>query len=204
MSYSTIDQIAHLLQLTPRMVNLHAKEHGMPRIDRGQYDIVACVHWYIEYLKKLIKDARRGDETEQQARARLTIATADLRELELARAKGELIEVDLVKILWERLVASFKTKMLSIPSKLPQWLIICKDINQIKGLLDQEIYEALSELSRADIDVSDIAKGQRARSVDSEADKPAPKAHRKRVGRQTQNAEQGVKRGTGTVENGQG
>ena len=203
MSYSTIDQIAHLLKLTPRMVNLHAKDHGMPRIDRGQYDIVACVHWYIDYLKQQIKEARRGDETEQQARTRLTVATADLRELELARAKGDLIEVDLVKILWERLVASFKTKILGIPSKLPQRLIICKDINQIKGLLEQEIFEALSELSRSDIDVSDIAQGQGARPVDSKAHKPTAKAHRKRVGRQAQNAEQGVKRGTGTVEDGQ-
>ncbi len=204
MSYATLEQIAHLLNLTPRMVNLHAKDHGLPRIDRGQYEIVACVHWYIDHLKKLIKDARRGDETEQQARARLTIATADLRELELARAKGELIDVDLVKILWERIVASFKTKMLSIPSKLPQRLIICRDINQIKGLLDQEIYEALSELSRADIDISNIAKGKRARAVGSEADLSTAKAHSKPVGRQAQNAKQGVKRGPGTVENGQG
>ena len=204
MSHSTLEQIAHLLNLSERMVNLHVKQHGMPRIDRGQYDIVACVHWYIEYLQKLIKDARRGDETEQQARARLTRATADLRELELAKAKGELIEVDQAKSLWERLIVSFKTRMLGIPTKAPQRLIICKDINQIKDLLEREIYEALGELSRADIDVSDIAEPEGSRPVGGKAHKSTSKAHRKRVGGQTPDTQQGVERGTGTVENGQG
>lgn len=203
MSYSTLEQIAHLLKMSPRMVNLHVKEHGMPRIDRGQYDVVAVVHWYIDYLKGLIKDAQRGDETEQQARARLVRTTADIREYELGKLKGELIEVAQAKSLWERITISFKTKMLSIPTKAPQRIIICKEINQVKDILEREIYEALGELSRADIEVSDIAEPDRSRPVGTKADKPTAKAHRKRVGGQIPDTQSGVERGTGTVEDGQ-
>jgi phage terminase Nu1 subunit (DNA packaging protein) len=204
MSHTNLDQIAHLLKMSPRMVNLHVKEHGMPRIDRGQYDIVAVVHWYIDYLKGLIKDAQRGDETEQQARARLVRTTADIREYELGKFKGELIEVAQAKSFWERLIVSFKTKMLSIPTKAPQRLIICKDIIQIKDLLDREINEALGELSRADIEVSDIAEPDRSRPVGTKADKSTAKAHSKRVGRQVPDTQSGVECGTGSVEDGQG
>jgi phage terminase Nu1 subunit (DNA packaging protein) len=203
MPYATLDQIAHLLKLTPRTVNLHAKEDGMPRLSRGQYDMVACVHWYIGYLQKLIKDARRGDETEQQARARLTRTTADIRELELGKARAELIEVAQAKLVWERLVIAFKTKILAIPSKLPQRLIACNDINQIKDLLDREIIEALSELSRTEIDVSDLRRPARAHPVDGKPDKSSSKTEGKRVGRQVQGPEPGVKRRAGSVEDGQ-
>jgi phage terminase Nu1 subunit (DNA packaging protein) len=204
MAYATLGQIAHILKLTPRMVNLHVKEHGMPRVGRGEYDLVQCVHWFIDYKDQLIKEARRGDETEQQARARLVKATADLRELELAAARRELISVGTVKFLWERIVVSFKTKILSIPSKLPQRLIVCKDINQIKDLLEREIYEALSELSKSDIDISKLGGFEETRPVDSASRKSSTKAHSQRVGRSAQDTQQGVKRRAGTVENGQG
>jgi phage terminase Nu1 subunit (DNA packaging protein) len=204
MPYATLDQIAHLLKLTPRTVNLHAKEDGLPRISRGQYDMVACVHWYVGYLQKRIKDARRGDETEQQARARLTRTTADIRELELGKARAELIEVAQAKAVWERLVVAFKTKMLAIPSKLPQRLVACSDINQIKDLLEREIVEALSELSRTDIEVSDIPKPARDHPVVGKTRKSTSKTQGKRVGRQVQSSKSRVKRRTGPVEDGQG
>ena len=172
MPYATLEQIAHILKLTPRMVNLHVKDHGMPRVNRGEYDLVQCVHWYIDYKDQIIKEARRGDETEQQARARLVKATANLRELELAEARRQLISVGMVKFLWERIVVTFKTKILSIPSKLPQRLIVCKDINQIKDLLEREIYEALSELSESDIDLSKLGGFEESRRVGSTARKP--------------------------------
>jgi phage terminase Nu1 subunit (DNA packaging protein) len=204
MPYATLDQIAHLLKLTPRMVNIHVKHNGMPRVDRGQYDVVKCVHWYLDYKDRLIGEARRGDESEQQARARLTKATADLRELELARERGELIPADTIKFLWERVVVSFKTKMLSIPTKLPQRLVACRDINQVKDLLEREIYEALNELSMADIDITGIRRLEKARPVDSSAGESSTKAHGKRVGREKSDTKPRVKRGTGSVENRQG
>jgi phage terminase Nu1 subunit (DNA packaging protein) len=203
MSYTSLDQIAHLLKMSPRMVNLHVKQHGMPRMDRGQYDIVAVVHWYIDYLKGLIKEAQRGDETEQQARARLVRTTADIREYELGKLKGELIEVAEAKSLWERLVVSFKTKMLSIPTKAPQRFVICKDINEIKDLLEREIYEALDELSRTGVEIPDNSQGGGTPPLGAKADKPTTKAHRKPVGGPASGAKPGIERGAGTVEDGQ-
>ena len=204
MPYATLEQIAHLLKLTPRMVNLHVREHGMPRVGRGEYDLVQCVHWYIEFKDRLIKEARRGDESEQQARARLVKATADLRELELAHAREKLIDVSTVSLMWERLVVAFKTRMLAIPTKLPQQLIACKDIGQIKDALEREICEALSELSTAQIDVGEPGEAQETRRQNAQAHNAPAKAHREPVGGQEQSLEPGIELGTGALENGQG
>ncbi len=202
MPYATLEQIAHLLKLTPRMVNLHVREHGMPRISRGEYDLVQCVHWYIDYKDRLIKEARRGDESEQQARARLVKATADLRELELAHAREKLIDVNTVALMWERLVVAFKTRMLALPTKLPQRLIACKEIAQIKEALEQEICEALSELSTAEIDVGKPSETQEADAKDAQACHSTAAAHCESMGRSEQGFEQGVELGTGSLENG--
>jgi len=196
---ATLDQIAHLLKITPRMVNIHVKQNGMPRLSRGEYDLVKCVHWYLDYKDRLLVEARKGNETEQQARARLIRASADLRELELARERGQLVPVETIKYLWERVVVAFKTRMLAIPSKLPQRLIVTRDVNEVKGILDSEIFEALNELSAANVDVSEYRRYEKARSVDDAADEPPAKADRKRLGRQKPGAEPGIKRRAGTV-----
>lgn len=200
MAYATLEQIAHLLKLTPRMVNLHVKERGMPRVGRGEYDLVKCVHWYLDFKDRQIEAVRKGDETEQQARGRLTIASADLRELELSSARGEVIEVESIRLLWERIVVAFKTKMLSLPTKLPQRLIVCKEVNQIKELLDQEITEALNELSNTHIDVSELRRLAKSRHIDDEIGEAPSKTHGEPVGRQKQDIEPRVKRRTRPVE----
>ena len=155
----------------------------MPRISRGEYDMVGCVHWYVDFLHAQIQAARRGDETEQQARARLVKASANLKELELAREQGRLITQDTVKMLWERVVVAFKNRLLIIPTKLPQRLVACTQIAEMKQLLEQELYEAMHELSTTVVDTESAPP----RSMDNGADEPAAKADRKRVGGQEKN-----------------
>lgn len=200
MAYATLDQIAHILKLTPRMVNLHVKDHGMPRVSRGEYDLVQCVHWFLDYKDRLIKEARRGDETEQQSRARLVKATADLRELELAEARKHLIPVSTVSFLWERIVMSFKTRLLAIPTKLPQRLIACTEINQIKDALEREIFEALDELSTSEVNIGKPLACDEARPADGSIADTSTKADGERVGRSAPGAQQGGKRRAGPVE----
>jgi phage terminase Nu1 subunit (DNA packaging protein) len=204
MPYATLDQIAHLLKLTPRMVNLHVKNNGMPRISRGQYDMVKCVHWYLDFKDRQIEEARKGDETERQARARLTKASADLKELELARERGRLLEIEVVKALWERIVVAFKTRILAIPTKLAPRLVACQDLSQAKDMLDQEVREALSELSTKKMDNRVLRNLVESRQLDNGSGNSSAKADSKRVGRQKQDSKPGVKRRARKVANRKG
>jgi phage terminase Nu1 subunit (DNA packaging protein) len=181
------------------MVNMHVKEHGMPSVGRGEYDMVACVHWYIDYLKGQIERARKGDETEQQARARLVKAMANLRELEYAREQGELIHVSVVRFLWERLVVAFKNKILSLPSKLPQRIIGCRNLGELKAILEQEVYEALNELSITEIDLPPFSNLTGIDPADDPAHSSTSQADRQRVGGPGAGVEPRVKRRAGKV-----
>lgn len=191
MAYASLEQVAQVLKMTPQMVNRHVKVSGMPRISRGEYDLIKCVHWYIDFKDRQIKEARQGTETESQARQRLVVATADLREVELARACGDLIELEVARKLWERLVLAFKNKMLLLPTKVAPVVLALKESNEVRELLDEEVQEALKELSHEAIDTSAIRRSGAVSRIRREARRAAAKAHGKRVGRPTPNAQRG-------------
>ena len=182
MAYASLEQVANVLNMTPQMVNRHVKDHGMPRISRGEYDLVKCVHWYIAYKDQQIKEARSGTETESQARQRLIVASADLRELELAQACGDLIEIDVAQMVWQRVAASFRNKMLLLPTKLAGQVITCKDPNEAQALLETEIQEALHDLSETKIDSSTVRRRERLGAFGRKPRRSASKVKREPVG----------------------
>jgi phage terminase Nu1 subunit (DNA packaging protein) len=204
MAFASLEQIATVLNMTPQMVNRHVKHHGMPRVSRGQYDLIKCVHWYIAYKDKLIDEARKGKETEGQARQRLVIAEANLKELQYARARGDVVEVEAAKQLWARLVLAFKSKVLLMPSKLPTLVMGRDNPNEVREVIEKEVNEALNELSQARIDTSDIPRPGPFDETGGRIRKPSPKAHRKRVGGQRKGAKPPELRRTGKVEDGPG
>ncbi len=201
MSYASLEQVAQVLNMTPQMVNRHVKQHGLPRISRGEYDLVKCVHWYIAYKDQQIKEARRGTETEAQARQRLIIATANLREVDLAKACGDLIEIEVAQSLWQRLAVSFRNKILLIPTKLASQIITCKVPTEAQSLMELEINEALHELSNGIIEATSIRRPTRVDKVRPKTDRSSTKVNSKRVVRQGKDSQRGKLRGTGEVEN---
>ena len=146
-AWASLEQISTVLKLTPRMVNRHVRENGMPRIGRGEYDLIACVHWYLDFKDRQIEQARRGDETENQARTRLLRANANLRELELARLRGELITIaDAVKTTAE-VVSAARSRMLSVPVKAAPVVQGASSPGEAKEILETFVEEALHEIA---------------------------------------------------------
>lgn len=201
MSYASLEQVAQVLNMTPQMVNRHVKQHGMPRISRGEYDLVKCVHWYIAYKDQQIKEARRGTETEAQARQRLIIATANLREVDLAKACGDLIDIEVAQTLWQRLAVSFRNKILLLPTKLAPQVITCKDPSEAQSLMELEIHEALHDLSSGTIQSIGIRRSAGTVKVRTTTHRTASKTNRQRVVRPGENLKRGELRGTGKMEN---
>jgi hypothetical protein len=201
MAWASLEQIAQVLNLTPRYVNKLVKEQGMPRQGRGEYDLVMCVHWYIDFLKAQIVRSRSGDESESDARRRLLSANADIREAERARMHGELIPVKSAVEVIERGVHSFKTRMLALPTKAAGRVLGRTSLGEIKGILEDDVYQALRELENAKIEIRGIAEtGQYL----EERLETTPETLSKPVGGQGKKAQRGGKRRAGPVGNGQG
>lgn len=120
-----------------------------------------------------------------EARTRKVNAEAEIAELQLAKARGELALVEDVIAAWVDVLTATKAKLISIPTKTATILANENDPKIIKKELDEQIREALFELSNYD-PLSDAGSAkQLVKDVergDDDTEAPA-KVKRKRVGR---------------------
>ena len=82
-----------------------------------------------------------------EERARLTHHQANIAELDERVQRGELIPAEIVERVWSDMVASFRAKILSIPTKAAHQFIALNNISEIQDALKEHHNEALLELS---------------------------------------------------------
>jgi phage terminase Nu1 subunit (DNA packaging protein) len=142
--------IAKLLKLSERRVQQLTKEGIIPRVDRGKYELVPAVQGYIDYLRLQMSGEISADDIIKN-KNRLTLATAELREIEKSKMEGDLISTKEVKKTWLHYVNLIKTKLLSFPNKAAPQMVTVDNINEAKLILKERIYEVLNEIANAEI-----------------------------------------------------
>ena len=105
----------------------------------------------IEYERRSIL-AQFDTGSLEDEKTRLTKAQADMKEIELAEKKQQLLKKAEVEDTWIKIITYFKTKILTIPGKMAPILIGAKDTAEIKDLLEAQVYESLAELGNNLID----------------------------------------------------
>ena len=98
-----------------------------------------------------------ADEDFQAARTRREIAEANLAEMREAELEGKLIRVDVIRAAWAKRVASTRDALLQIPSRVSPTLAAQSDVDQVARLLEDELRQALAELSRDGVPVQEVA-----------------------------------------------
>jgi len=164
-----ITAIAKLLKLTERRVQQLAKDDIIPKAERGKYDLISSVHGYIDFLKA----KAGGDFTAEDViknKNKLMKAKAEIAEIEKMKATGELIPKQEVKNTWLELINKVKQKLLTIPNKVAPVIVTVKNINEIKLILQDKLYEALYEISSDDRGVAKNNESNKATSTSN--DKP--------------------------------
>lgn len=128
------------------------KKRGIPMTESKppKYPARECVLWAIKegIVKYSISNNTDLDTENLPPRERKDLADAQLKELELAKKRGELISLEDIRDQVERIMVSFKAKTLSIPSKIAPVLITCETVEEIKAIIDTSMRELLTELDR--------------------------------------------------------
>ena len=88
-----------------------------------------------------------SEETYNDALTRKTIADANLRELELAVERGEVVAVADVEQSIAKVATSLKTAILALPAKLVTRLYGVKDRNAMRAILDIEARDLCAKLA---------------------------------------------------------
>lgn len=118
-------------------------------------------------------------------RTRKIAAEAQVAELELARIQGTLCLTEDVLKAWETVLHACKAKFLSMPTKAAPLLASEVDVSAIQLILEEQIKEALSELSNYQPSVDPVNTGTASdQSVGgNEAVNTATTPKRSRMGR---------------------
>lgn len=154
---------------------------GCPFKTRGRhghsytFHLTDVVAWRVEDLHNQ-SQAERKSGTPSDAFKRKAEAEAELKEMELAKARGDLLHRDMVSQVFTSGILSCRSRLLSIPTKTAPLLISCKTIQQIQQVLQKVIDDALTEL--ADVKLSEEPLSGHDGAVGTTAARD-----RKRVGR---------------------
>ena len=113
---------------------------------RGQsntYDTEKVIAW-------LVKRATDTDGEMDRAKLRLTLAQARNAELDADQKEGSLISLDDMKALWGNVLAAFRARILSLPSRLTPQIAGLRDPKKIDKIMKDSLHEALNELAEYD------------------------------------------------------
>jgi terminase small subunit / prophage DNA-packing protein len=147
-----VGKVANALNLSEQRVQQLVHE-GMPRETRGQYDPVKCLLWYVRFLQKALEKRSvptldGGFVGEREERVRLLRADADLREIELAKERGQLVAIQDVEKEFTDLVLVTKARIMAIPARCAPDLVGETSSLMIMAKLEKACKEALSYLAK--------------------------------------------------------
>lgn len=156
-----LEDIASLLGVSERMVRNYIKDNKLPCNGDGRGRRFAWPQvreWYVQYRIELA--GSRGslgvsvppidDETLDQATLRRVKAEADLKELQLARERGQVAAVADVERVLSAAVMAVQTQVLAVPSRLATQMLGLEDHARAVAILTAEMRQLLSNLPTID------------------------------------------------------
>lgn len=145
-------QLADILGLSEETLTQYQKEPHFPILNKrkgragSDYETSDVIAW----LERRKVNGLIGNQDAidiEEGKRRKIAAEAALVEIELLKEQGKVIEIEKVVDEIGEQLSNFRAKMLSIPSKVAGTVYTAKDVKEIKGILDDAIYEALNEIA---------------------------------------------------------
>ena len=142
LSELSLNQLGELTGLSYRVIKERLKGLSPSNEDDR------CRYYFPRDALPLLFQVQLGKKNDLNfEKTRLVKAQADRAEYEFDALKADLVSVTDVKSEWHSLVASFRSKILGLPTKLSPVLARLPSAVEIESELKASIHEALEELS---------------------------------------------------------
>lgn len=184
-----LNELADLFHREPRSINKMAKDRGLPRAGRGKYEIKPVVRWFIDDLERQLDIAKAGGEDAAAAKARLIRSQADQKEIEVAKLRGEAVNIDdFTRVVTDGLSIT-RQQMLGLKKRLAPALEGLETVAEREAIIDTYIHELLTDLATVPDRIQRLAEVAKASAAESVGDLDAAgKAHRRRARRRASRA----------------
>lgn len=143
-------ELSEIIGITVQQIIKLEKDGVFNRNGEKFYTLPNAVSEYITYkVKSELRKKQGGDDVDiNEANRRKAIAQATLLEMEVAEKEGKLISIEEIRKENEYILTSFRNKTLGVPSRISPALLGLETIAEIKSILDDAMYELLTELSQ--------------------------------------------------------
>jgi len=153
MALVSVGKLASAMNVTTRWVNKLVEE-GMPREERGKYDLAKCLLWYIRYLQAALErravPSPDGEfSSMKEERLALLRVERELREIELAEKRGGVVSISDVEKTLSDLVLTTKARIMGVAPRLAAELVGESSRVMIQAKIEKAIREALSHLEKS-------------------------------------------------------
>lgn len=143
------DVLANCLGITPRRVQLLAKQGTVVKLRRGVYDLEKSVQSYITYKMESLEESQEQKSLDE---IRADHERWKMRKTQLAvqLLEGKLHRAEDVKRVWTQSAAAVRSRLLGIPVKAAPQVAGMEDAGEIQQVLQREVAEALNEIAGYD------------------------------------------------------
>lgn len=128
---------------------------GCPMLGRGgrgkphAFNLAHVVEWLRDTARRSTAEASAAISLDE-ARQRKTAAEAELAELELGHARGELVQIDTAAELFEATLSTVRLRLLAVPAKVAARVAPVRTPAKVRRILEDEFAEVLEELVGGD------------------------------------------------------
>ncbi len=141
-------ELATLLGLTTQAIGKLTEKGIFRRVARGRYDLTASIVAYIRYRERLAAERAGGDEgSYAQGRTKKIWEEARRAEHERLVREGLFLERESVDRTWKAMIASARSVLLAMPSRLALQLARASSPQACEALVRKSVYSALSRLA---------------------------------------------------------
>lgn len=169
----TQKELAELVGLTDRQIRNIDKEQPddeklCVKSDGGKYDAAIFVQRYVAFrVRKERESLEREDENDLDAvRARHEVQKIEKTKLEVARMRGELVDVADVRRLWGDIANSVMQGLIHLPNTIAPMVQGLTNVEVINSIIDKEIRRVLNGI--ADTPLPEYAAKEEGRIEDYE------------------------------------
>ena len=143
------DVLANCLGITPRRVQLLAKQGAVVKLRRGVYDLEKSVQSYITYKLESLEESQEQKSLDE---IRADHERWKMRKTQLAvqLLEGKLHRAEDVERVWSQSAAAVRSRLLGIPIKAAPQVAGMEDAVEIQQVLQREVAEALNEIAGYD------------------------------------------------------
>lgn len=114
------------------------------KTESGGFDLALFVRHWVDYN---VNNTNTDDISLEAAKAVHEQVKIEKTQLEVAKMRGELVDINEVRRIWGNVANTVVQNMLRLPTKIAQQIYMLENIDLVIGIIDKEIRDGLENIA---------------------------------------------------------